>query len=91
MLTMWRDVRNFDAQFVAWRDDLNAVCWQSMATTVLATRERTEIDVDDGTFTTIDMHQLMGGGCWKRMQISYDPNDKKKKKSVREVQTVLKK
>ncbi len=62
------------AEWMTWRNDLTFVQWQSVCTTVLSRKVKTEEDVDDGSFTTIDPLQLMGS-VFKKLKIHENPTE----------------
>ena len=62
------------AEWMTWRNELTFVQWQSVCTTVLSRKVKTEEDVDDGSFTTIDPLQLMGS-VFKKLKIHENPTE----------------
>ena len=62
------------SRVMSWRNELTFVQWQSMCTTVLSRKVKTEEDIDDGSFTTIDPLQLMGS-VFKKLKIHENPTE----------------
>ena len=59
LLTQWVKCLDDRLRYRAHLPELVRLVWQSVCTTVLSRKVRTEEDLDDGTYTTVDKLQLM--------------------------------